>query len=95
MGAVIWISYCKPLQHSMHWVTPKTAGRMLQAGDNLLVQDEAVSLKTSPVTEKDVEAGYVAPTEAEEYEVSYEPTPYNEVSLKVNFCPQPILRLDF
>ena len=64
----------------MHWVTPKTAGRMLQAADNLLVEDEAVSLKTSPVTEKDVEAGYGDTREADEEEVSYEPTPYNEVT---------------
>lgn len=62
----------------MHWVTPKTAGRMLQSG-NLLVEEEAVSLKTSPVTEKDVEAGYVAASDAEEDEVVYEPTPYTEV----------------
>ena len=65
----------------MHWVTPKTAGRMLQASDNLLVEDEAVSLKTSPVTEKDVEAGYAATQEADEDEVSYEAIPYAEVTL--------------
>ena len=63
----------------MHWVTPKTAGRMLQSG-NLLVEDEAESLKTSPVTEKDVEASYVAADEAaDEEEVNYDPTPFTEV----------------
>jgi hypothetical protein len=62
----------------MHWVTPKTAGRMLQS-DNL-VENEPVSLKTSPVNEKDVEAGYAAAAEdAEEDEAVYDPTPYNEV----------------
>ena len=65
----------------MHWVTPKTAGRMPQASDSLLVEVEAVSLKTSPVTEKDVEAGYAAAQEVDEDEVSYEAIPYAEVTL--------------
>jgi hypothetical protein len=70
------------VQHSMHWVTPKTAGRMLQS-DNL-VENEPVSLKTSPVNEKDVEAGYAAAAEdAEEDEAVYDPTPYNEVLIIV------------
>ncbi len=46
-----WIGMKDSVQHSMHWVTPKTAGRMLQT-DNLLVEEELVSLKTSPVNDQ-------------------------------------------
>ena len=40
-----WIGLKDSVQASMHWVTPKTAGRMLQT-DNLLVEkeDELVNL---------------------------------------------------
>ena len=39
-----WIGFKDSVQASMHWVVPKTAGRMLQT-DNLLVErdDEMVS----------------------------------------------------
>jgi len=85
-----WRSLKDSVKASMHWATPKTSGRMLDIGQK--EPSELVSLNPSPVKEEDlIEVAVHKRRESEESDdhsdVTYEPTPYESLGLRIATPP--------
>jgi len=79
-----WRNLKSSVRSSMHWATPKTAGRML---DMTAEASEPISLNPSPVTDKDKLVDQVASDATAIDEDTYDPIPYDKLGLRVNTPP--------
>ena len=79
-----WRNLKSSVRSSMHWATPKTAGRML---DMAAEASEPISLNPSPVTDKDKLVDQVASDATAIDEDTYDPIPYDKLGLRINTPP--------
>ena len=75
-----WRSLKDAVKSSMHWATPKTAGRMLE--DN--TEEPLLSLTPSPLKEDDL---LLLSPSTDEVGTFYDPTPYDELGFRIKTPP--------